>query len=283
MILKSFSKVNLSLNVNKKLNNGLHNIQSYFCLVNLFDEIKIRKIKGYKDSLKFQGDFLSSIKLKNNSIYKTLKILRKNKIISHYYSIIVKKRIPVYSGLGGGTSNAAAIFKYFIKNNNNNSDDNKNILNTLESKVGSDLKLFFYNQGFLKDIKNIISLKRKYKIYFLLVYPNIKCSTKHIYSQVKKLSLKSKYNSQKINSKKKFMGLMCNQNNDLQLIVEKNYPIIKKLIKEISLTKGCSFSRMTGSGSVCYGLYQSERSAKAAVRKIKIKYPKFWLSVTKTI
>ena len=42
MILKSFSKINLSLSVNRKLKkNRLHEIQSYFCLVNLYDEIKI--------------------------------------------------------------------------------------------------------------------------------------------------------------------------------------------------------------------------------------------------
>ena len=49
MVFKSYSKVNLSLSVNKKLKNGLHEIQSYFCLINLKDEIKIRKINKKKD------------------------------------------------------------------------------------------------------------------------------------------------------------------------------------------------------------------------------------------
>ena len=46
MILKSFSKINLSLTVNKRLKNKnkLHNIQSYFCLIDLFDKIRIKKI-----------------------------------------------------------------------------------------------------------------------------------------------------------------------------------------------------------------------------------------------
>ncbi len=44
MVLKSFSKINLSLNINKKLKkNKLHDIQSYFCLINLFDQIKNKK------------------------------------------------------------------------------------------------------------------------------------------------------------------------------------------------------------------------------------------------
>ena len=41
MILSSYSKINLSLLVNSKKKSGLHNIQSYFCLINLKDKIKI--------------------------------------------------------------------------------------------------------------------------------------------------------------------------------------------------------------------------------------------------
>ncbi len=129
----------------------------------------------------------------------------------------------------------------------------------------------------------INEFRKKYKLYFLLVYPNIRCSTKHIYSKVKKHSLKSKYKFSKINDKSKFIDFLINKNNDLQLIVENKYPIIKKLIVEIEKKKGCYFSRMTGSGSVCYGVFKSEKTAKAALNRIKLKYPRYWLSVAKTI
>ena len=45
MVLSSYSKINLSLLVNSKQKSGLHNIQSYFCLINLKDIIKIKKPK----------------------------------------------------------------------------------------------------------------------------------------------------------------------------------------------------------------------------------------------
>ena len=48
MFIKSYSKINLSLRVNNKLKNGLHEIQSYYCLLNLNDKIKIIKIKKKK-------------------------------------------------------------------------------------------------------------------------------------------------------------------------------------------------------------------------------------------
>ena len=42
MFIKSYSKINLSLKVNYKLKNGLHEIQSFYCWINLFDKIKIK-------------------------------------------------------------------------------------------------------------------------------------------------------------------------------------------------------------------------------------------------
>ena len=279
MVLKSFSKINLSLNINRKLKtNKLHDIQSYFCLINLFDQIKIKKIKGRSDIVEFKGKFSKYIKKKDNSIIDTLKILRKNNLISDYYSVLVNKRIPVFSGMGGGTSNAVCLIKYLVRKK-----INKNLLNILDKKIGSDLKLFFYEQGFLKNLKIVNDFPRKYKLYFLLVYPNIRCSTRYVYSKVKKYSSKSKYSFNKINDKSKFIDFLINKNNDLQSIVEKKYPIIKKLIIEIGKKKGCYFSRMTGSGSVCYGVFKSEKTAKAALNEIKLKYPKCWLSVAKTI
>ena len=279
MILKSFSKINLSLSVNKKLKTTkLHDIQSYFCLINLFDQIKIKKIKGPKDIVKFQGKFSKYINKKNNSVVNVLNILRKKRLISNYYSIYIKKKIPVFAGMGGGSSNAICLIRHFTKDK-----IYKNLSSVLNKKIGSDVKLFFYDQGFLKNIKTINYFPRKYKLYFLLVYPNISCSTGYIYSKVKKFSSKSKHSFKKINNKRKFIDLLYSKNNDLQSIVEKKYPIIKKLITEIGQKKGCYFSRMTGSGSVCYGLFKSEKTAKAALNKLKLKYPKYWLSVAKTI
>ena len=111
----------------------------------------------------------------------------------------------------------------------------------------------------------------------------MRSSTKYVYSKVKSYSKKSNYNLNKINNKNKFIKLLINSNNDLQSIVEKKYLIIRKLLNEIKHKKGCYFSRMTGSGSVCYGVFTSEKTAKAALSSIRLKYPKFWFSIAKTI
>ena len=277
MVLKSFSKINLSLNINSKLKNGLHDIQSYYCLINLFDKIKIRKIDKKKDKVVFFGPFVKHIKKSNNSITNLLKLLRKLELISGYYSVNVIKNIPVYSGLGGGTSNAASVLKFLLKGK-----VSKKILEKVEKLIGSDLRLFFHKQGFLQNLRTIKTIKKQ-KLFFLLSRPNIICSTKKIYSKVKKYSKKKKFNFQKMNNKKGFINYILEQNNELQSIVEEEYPSIKILLKDINTEKGCHFSRMSGSGSVCYGLFNNESNAKKALNKIKTKHPKFWFSIAKTV
>ena len=277
MVLKSFSKINLSLNINSKLKNGLHDIQSYYCLINLFDKIKIRKIDKKKDKVVFFGPFVKHIKKSNNSITNLLKLLRKLELISGYYSVNVIKNIPVFSGLGGGTSNAASVLKFLLKGK-----VSKKILEKVEKLIGSDLRLFFHKQGFLQNLRTIKTIKKQ-KLFFLLSRPNIICSTRKIYSKVKKYSKKKKFNFQKMNNKKGFINYILEQNNELQSIVEEEYPSIKILLKDINTEKGCHFSRMSGSGSVCYGLFNNESNAKKALNKIKTKHPKFWFSIAKTV
>ena len=158
----------------------------------------------------------------------------------------------------------------------------KNVLSKIEKLIGSDLRLFFHSQGFLENLKTIKVFKKK-KLIFLLLRPNINCSTREIYSKVRKYSKKSKFISYKINTKKKFIRHILKNKNELQSIVEKKYPIIKELLINIGNEKGCYFSRMTGSGSVCYGLFNNQIKAKKALNNLKTKYPKFWSSLAKTV
>ena len=279
MILKSFSKINLSLKIIGKLKRkNLHNLQSYYCLINLFDVIKIERIKGSMDKVVFTGKFSGKISKKRNSVLDTLKILRDKNILSGFYSVLINKRIPVFSGLGGGTSNAAHLIRYFTKNK-----ISKNVLDVLESKIGSDLRLFLHSQGFLSNLKKNNKSTNKLKLHFLLVFPNINCSSRYVYSKVKRSLHEKKGNFFQTKDQNKFIKFINKEKNSLQSIVEYKYPIIKRIIIDIGKRPGCYFSRMTGSGSVCYGVFKSKKTAKAALKRVRSKYPNYWFSVAKTI
>ena len=278
MVLRSFAKINLSLLINRKLKNGFHDIQSLFCLIDLKDRIIIKKIKNKKDKITFKGPHSKYVNKSNNTVRKILKIMKKYKIITHYYSIIIFKQIPVFAGLGGGTSNAATLFKFFAKKKSKSISFNKVV-----EKIGSDFRLFFYNYGFLKNMKTIISLQKHHRLYFLLAGPNIISSTKEVYSKVRKYSKKEKISQAKLKNKKNFIDYIKNSKNDLQSIVEKKHRKISILLDDIKTMRGCYFSRMSGSGSVCYGLFTNQSCSKAALISLRKKHPKFWFSIAKTI
>ena len=279
MVLKSYAKINLTLSVNKRLKNGLHNIQSIYCLIDIYDKIFLTKIKNKNsDQVSFTGPFSKDINKSNNSVKKVLKVMRKNKIIHDYYSVKVNKEIPVFAGLGGGTGNAATLFKHLVKKK-----INKKIFDKITKEVGSDFRLFSYNLGFQKDLKSVVKINKKHRFQFLLVFPKIKKSTKSVYLRVKNYSKSKILQQRKFNSKKDFINYLVNSKNDLQLIVEKQHPTIKKLLKNISRVKGCYLSRMTGSGSSCYGVFKNEKDAKITLKKLKKKFPNFLFFTAKSI
>mgnify|MGYP000185423151 CR=1 FL=1 len=279
MVLKSYAKINLNLIVNKKLANGLHNLQSVYCLVNKFDLISIKKNKNSKkDKILIDGTHSENISRSNNSVSKILKLMRKYNLVSDYYSIKIIKKIPVYAGLAGGTSNAATILKFLLKKKLS-----KKILDKFIYHIGSDLRLFSYNQGYLKNLQTVVKLRRKYKLYFILAHPMIKCSTRKIFSKVKKYSKKGNFSQKNFNSLNKFINYLAKSKNDLQSIVEKKHPIIRNLLRDIYNKEGCYLSRLTGSGSGCYGLFPDQKCSKVALKVLRKKYPKFWFSIAKTI
>ena len=92
-MIKSYSKINLFLKVLKKNRNRLHNIQSSVVLLNLYDRIIIKKINKKQDEINFIGKFKKDINKKNNSITKSLYVLRRYGFINkaNKYKISIEK------------------------------------------------------------------------------------------------------------------------------------------------------------------------------------------------
>ena len=280
VMLKSYCKINLFLKVLGKNNNKLHNIQSTTMLLALHDKIIIKKIKKTKDKIIFNGTFKKSIKNNKNTVISALSLLRAQNFIkpNNRYEIVINKKVPVFAGLGGGTANAATIIKYFLKNK-----ISSKLLEIFEKEIGSDLRLFFLNHSFQKNLKEINSFKKRYKFFFLLIYPNIKSSTKEVYSKVKKFNSPLSIDPSKFFSKVEYNKFLISQDNDLQKIVVKKHKKIQNILNLIRLQKNCLFSRMTGSGSVCFGTFFNRKAASLAVKVLKRKFPNYWCVLTKSI
>ena len=276
--LKSWAKINLSLNLIKRLSNNYHSIESLITFVQIFDEIKIKTLNKKEHKISFSGKFSKGIG-KRNTVYKLLKLLEKKKIINKKFEINIKKNIPQKSGMGGGSMNAASILSYFMKKRILNISNKK--AKDLAYKVGSDVVLGLEKKNsILFKNKKIGRLNKKIDFHVLIVMANEGCSTKYIFSKVKKYSKPLYFN---INKRFFETNYLVQSNNDLENVVFKKYSKIKNLKYFLSNLPNIVFTRMTGSGSAIVAYFKSKKAVNNAARIFRRKYKNYWYIVSKTI
>ena len=184
--IKSYAKINLALSIIEK-NSSLHRIETLVSFVSLHDEIFIKKIKSNNHKVSFVGKFSKNI-TKDNTILKLIDVLEQKKFLKNKkFQIKINKKIPNKAGLGGGSMNAASILKYFLKKKLIKLSKKEII--TISKLIGSDVILGLNSTHSILNSKNKIKRFKNYKkFYTLIVKPNFGCSTKKIYSKVRKFS-----------------------------------------------------------------------------------------------
>ncbi len=278
-MIKSYAKINLSLNVLGKLKSNYHRIETIVSFINLYDEIYIKKINQKNHKTFFYGKFSKGITSKN-TINQVINLMDEKDILKgKKYLIKIKKNIPQKAGLGGGSMNAASILKYFLSKKKN-STLNKYILK-LSEKVGSDVK-FGLKTSSSVQLKNqsIKKLRKKFELYTVIVKPNFGCSTKLIYKNVRNFSKSSLNNKFIENISLKKIKLL---KNDLEKVAKSKYPKIEKLLNFMKNLKDNEFVRMTGSGSAVIAYFKTKNASLNATKVIKKKYKNYWCIISKTI
>lgn len=275
--IKSYAKINLALNVVSR-KHSIHKIESIVSFLDLYDEILIKKIKNKNHKINFIGKFSNNIK-SINTVSKLLKNIDKKKLLNDKFQILIKKNIPSEAGLGGGSMNAASILNFLIKKKLIRVKKKEII--EISNSIGSDVILGIYSKNLiLRSNNSIETLPIKKKIYTLIVKPNFGCSTKTIYSKVKRFS-KPRFN---IASKHMFnIKFLRKMKNDLESIVLNKYPkldILKKFLERLSKIE---FARMTGSGSAIIAYFSSNKKCKEAEKKVKKQFRNYWCKTSKTI
>ena len=275
--VKSYAKINLALNITSKFNK-LHKIESLIAFIDLYDVIFIKKIKSKKHHIVFNGKFSKNIN-SNNTVSKLLKILDKKELLNQKFFIRIIKNIPQKAGLGGGSMNAANILKYLSKKKL--IKVNKKQLIEISSYVGSDVILGLDSTNTILTTNNRIKRYKNCKrLYTLVVKPNFGCSTKYIYSRVKKFDKIKLKNP----SKKMFDYVFLKKmNNSLEKIVLNRYLTLKKIKSYLVNLENPVFVRMTGSGSALVSYYYSKKQCDKAQKQFNKDHKKYWCISSKTI
>ncbi len=278
------AKINLTLKILSKRKDGYHNLLSLMQTVSLYDKIKISKTK--EKNIKIISN-VKNISNKNNLCYKMAKLLKEKYNIQSGIKIKVIKNIPIGSGLGGASSDAAATLEGIIKLFNLRIT--KTDLLNICLKIGSDVPFFLYKglclvEGIGKKVKKIKNKNlEKNPIWYLIIFPNKKLSTKKVYQTFDKLKIKtiSKINRIKILSiLKNYKGfnneLLKNLLvNDLEPAAFKMCPNLGKL-KEIIYVKN-DLVTMSGSGSCLFIPFANKLEAKKFKKTIEKEIRKFYL------
>jgi 4-diphosphocytidyl-2-C-methyl-D-erythritol kinase len=143
LTIKCPSKLNLNLRVIKKRSDGMHDIESRFQLINLYDEIRIKRNKSKNNSIK--TTLGNSLNNKNNIVFSAIEALQNYTNIDIFCEIFIKKNIPVSGGMGGGSSNAAAA----LVGINNLYSLNLSPLELMKigKKLGADVPFFLFGKN----------------------------------------------------------------------------------------------------------------------------------------
>lgn len=180
MRTKAYCKVNLSLDVLGKREDGYHELRMIMVPVNFYDDIIINKSLEMEYMANKPFIYFDD----NNTMVKAVKIMKEEFNIEDNFSISIKKQIPIKAGLAGGSTDGAAIIRCINKMYNLNLDDEK--IKELCLKIGADVLFNYYSKPALVeglgDKLTFIDIKDKY--YVLIVKPRKGVSTKECYSLV---------------------------------------------------------------------------------------------------
>ncbi|MEA3289720.1 MAG: 4-(cytidine 5'-diphospho)-2-C-methyl-D-erythritol kinase [Campylobacterota bacterium] len=249
MTKKSYAKVNIFLKIAGK-RDSYHELVSRFVRVkNLYDVVSFEK--GNFTEFTLEGDF--GCETKQNTIYKAyLKLLEINENIEELfenYKVVVKKNIPEFAGLGGGSSNCATFI--IMVNELANLGLSKDQLSKIGETIGADVPFFIYeyDSANVTGIGEIVEPFDEEVLDIRTFTPPVECNTGKIFTSFrdkfyKEISIEDTNKLIAMKSIDILKNMDIKSANDLYAPALDNYP--KLTPKNYGLPKNSFFS---GSGS----------------------------------
>jgi len=270
--VRSFAKINISLNITKKREDGFHELDSVMLPISLHDSLVISKLNNAPDNYVTVDDFsigTFSYNLATFSIEKLQNIYHFN----DKFRILIHKVIPIQAGLGGGSSNAAFTMKAVNSMLKLGATDEELI--DIAKTLGCDIPFFIKCkparvQG-VGEILSPITVKNNY--YVLIVKPEAGCSTKEIYAISDTMDLKTCNIDNVIQALENGDDeLLANSiSNALQEPAIKSVPAIQRIIDELH-ELGLKMVQVTGSGSAVFALSTDKKLLKNILKQLEEKY-----------
>ena len=269
--IKSFAKINISLNITKKRDDGFHEIDSVMLPISLHDSLVISRLKSAPDNYVTVDDFSIGSFTYNLATFSIEKLQSKYHF-SDKFRILIHKVIPIQAGLGGGSSNAAFTMKAVNSMLKLGATDEELI--ELSKSLGCDIPFFIKCkparvQG-VGEVLTPITVKNNY--YVLIIKPEAGCSTKEVYSISDSMDLKTCNIDNVIKALEEGDDDLLAENmyNALQDPAIKVVSQIQSIIDELK-ENGLKIVQVTGSGSAVFALSTDKALLTQILRKLEDK------------
>lgn len=262
---KARAKINLALDVCRRLENGYHEVRMVMQVVDIYDELEFQKRKDPDiilsvDSKDYLGD------LENNLIFRAAKLMKQQYNIQHGVEIRLKKNIPVAAGMAGGSTDAAATM--LAMNEMYELGLTKKQLMEQAVKLGADIPFCIMGGTALAEGigEKLSPLPSPPKASLLIVKPPIMVPTQWVYEQLRLDRLEKHPDIDgmiRALGSGDLKGITDCMENVMETVTEKEYPIITE-IKNMMIEKGAMNALMSGSGPSVFGVYQEEGAGQEA-------------------
>lgn len=276
---RSYAKINLTLDVLGKREDGYHNLQTVMQTVGLSDLVIVDKT-NYGIRLTTNKKFLPN-NSKNIAYQAAAKFFEKTKIKGGA-KILIHKNIPIAAGLAGGSGNGAAVLSALNMLYSNPLTEGE--LCALGATIGADVPYCIMGGTQLAEgIGEVLTPQKPLSRHLvLLVTPPIAVSTPQVFGEfdsIKKEIFPDNAAMLKAINDEDFYGVCKNLANSLESVTIRQHPVIGE-IKEKMLSGGAVNAIMSGSGPTVFGLFDDFNKAKQAHDAFCEKYKDVFLTTT---
>lgn len=279
MMIKAYGKINISLDIVGKRQDGYHLLQMIMQSIDLYDYISIKK--NLKDiNIGCNKPYVPIDE--RNLAYKAAKLFINTYDIAGGVDIYIKKFIPVSAGLAGGSTNAAAVLKamrtlYAV-------DISDEELIALGLKIGADVPYCIVGGTALcEGIGEVVKPLRPFRNQILvLVKPPFGVSTKEVYNNIdlsKIYKHPKTFDIIKAMEEEDINKVGYNMKNLLENVTLNKHTILKDIKTEM-LELGAVGAIMSGSGPTIFGFFNDMPQAQRCYDKFKKKYNDVFITRT---
>lgn len=263
--LKSRAKINLSIDVIGKREDGYHIVEMIMQTIDLYDDIKLKELEEDNIIIKSECSYIPLNE--DNIVYKAAKLIKEKMDIKKGIEIFIKKNIPVAAGMAGGSSNAAAVLVGL--NELWKLGLSKDELRDQGLKLGADVPFCIEGgtalaEGIGEKLTYIKGINKDVNI--LVCKPDIFVSTKEVYQSLDIKNIEKRPDNKLLIEKLKnddIVSVSNNMVNVLEEVTSKKYSDIK-VIEDIIAKNGAMGTMMSGSGPTVFGFFDNEEKAKRA-------------------